>query len=105
MIEARGHFDAPGHIVHIRVGGLDGRLYPDLDDETWRAVESDATGGRVIDSPPVRFRRAAGMQRLSMPVKGGSIEALRSFLNVQSDADFVLAVAQALAVLREGTQE
>ncbi|MHB1565232.1 MAG: hypothetical protein ACYCXG_00680 [Acidiferrobacter sp.] len=60
---------------------------------------------RVIDNPPVRFCRAAGMQPLSMPVKGGSVEALRSFLNVQSDADFVLVVARALAVLREGTQE
>ncbi len=52
----------------------------------WRAVEIDATGWRVIDKPPVRFRRAAGMQPLPMPVPGGSIETLRSFLNVQSDA-------------------
>jgi hypothetical protein len=100
VIEAKAHFDAPERNVHIRVGGLDGRLYLDLGDETWRAVEIDATGWRVIDNPPVRFRRAAGMQPLSMPVKGGSVETLRSFLNVQSDADFVLVVAWALAVLR-----
>ena len=34
------------------------------------------------------------------PVAGGSVEALRSFLNVRSDADFVLVVAWALACLR-----
>ena len=100
MIEAKAHFDAPERVVHIRVGGLDGRLYLDLGDETWRAVEIDATGWRVIDNPPVRFRRAAGMQPLPMPVPGGSVETLRSFLNVQSDADFVLVVAWALACLR-----
>ena len=100
VIEAKAHFDAPERSVHIRVGGLDGSLYLDLGDLTWRAVEIDATGWRVIDNPPVRFRRAAGMQPLSMPVKGGSVETLRSFLNVQSDADFVLVVAWALAVLR-----
>jgi len=100
VIEAKAHFDAPERIVHIRVGGLDGRLYLDLGDETWRAVEIDTTGWRVIDNPPVRFRRAAGMQPLSIPVTGGSVEMLRSFLNVQSDADFVLVVAWALAVLR-----
>lgn len=100
VIEAKAHFDAPERIVHIRVGDLDGRLYLDLGDDTWRAVEIDATGWRVIDNPPIRFRRAAGMQPLSMPVKGGSVETLRSFLNVQSDADFVLVVAWALAVLR-----
>ena len=83
------------------MGGLDGRLYLDLCDETWRAVEIDTAGWRVIDDPPVRFRRAAGMQPLAMPVPGGSVEALRSFLNVQADADFVLVVAWALACLRD----
>ncbi len=96
VIEAKAHFNAPERLVHIRVGGLDGRLYLDLGDETWRAVEIDAQGWR----PPVRFRRAAGMRPLPIPVKGGSVETLLSFLNVQSDADFVLVVAWALAVLR-----
>src|SRR5262245_62424820 len=41
------------------------------------------------------------MQPLPMPVRGGSVKTLRSFLNVRSDADFVLVVAWALAVLRD----
>lgn len=100
VIEAKAHFDAPERIVHVRVGGLDGKLYLDLGDEAWRAVEIDAAGWRVIDNPPVRFRRASGMQPLAYPVAGGSIAALCSFLNVQSDTDFVLVVAWALACLR-----
>jgi hypothetical protein len=101
VIEAKAHFDAPERMVHIRVaGGVDGRLYLDLCDETWRAVEIDTTGWRVIDNPPVRFRRAAGMQSLPMPVSGGSVETLRTFLNVKTDTDFVLVVAWALAALR-----
>lgn len=100
VIEAKAHFDAPERWVHIRVGELDGRVYLDLCDETWRAVEIDATGWRVIDNPPVRFRRASGMKPMPTPLQGGSIETLRSFLNVQTDADFVLVVAWALACLR-----
>jgi hypothetical protein len=100
VIEAKAHFYARERLVHIRVVGLDDRLYLDLGDETWRAVETDSTEWRVIDYPPVRFRRAAGMKPLPIPVKGGSVEPLRSFLNVQSDADFVLVVAWALACLR-----
>jgi hypothetical protein len=100
VIEAKAHFDAPERQVHIRVGGLDGRLYLDLGDEIWRAVEIDATGWRVIDNPPVRFRRASGMKPIPTPVCGGSVETLRSFLNVQTDADFVLVVAWTLACLR-----
>ena len=42
VIEAKAHFDAPERQVHIRVGGLDGRLYLDLGDETWRASASVA---------------------------------------------------------------
>jgi hypothetical protein len=100
VIEAKAHFDAPERTVHIRVGGLDGRLYLDLCDATWRAVEIGAAGWRVIDNPPVRFRRAAGMQALPMPLRGGSIEVLRLFLNVKTDAEFVLVVACVLACLR-----
>jgi hypothetical protein len=100
VIEAKARFDAPERVVHVRVGGLGGRLYLDLCDADWRAVEIDAGGWQVVESPPVRFRRAAGMQALPAPVPGGSVEALRSFLNVRSDADFVLVVAWALACLR-----
>jgi hypothetical protein len=100
VIEAKAHFDAPERQVHIRVGALDERLYLDLGDEVWRAVEISAAGWRVIDNPPVRFRRASGMKPLPVPVRGGSVAALRSFLNVQTEADFVLVVAWALAVLR-----
>ena len=96
VIEAKAHFDGLERPVFIRVGGLDERLYLDLGDEAWRAVEIDSAGWRVIDKPPVRFRRAAGMQPLAVPVPGGSVETLRAFLNVQSDQDFVLVVAWAL---------
>jgi hypothetical protein len=100
VIEAKAHFDGPERLVHIRVAGLDDRLYLDIGDETWRAIEIDASGWRVIDNPPVRFRRASGMKPMPLPVRGGSITALRSFLNVRTDGDFVLVVAWALASLR-----
>ena len=100
VIEAKCQFDAPERTVNVRVGGLDGKLYLDLGDESWRAIEIDSNGWRVIDNPPVRFRRSSGMQPLAYPVSGGSIAALRSFLNVQSESDFVLVVGWALACMR-----
>ena len=101
IIEAKAHFDSPERLVHARVGGLGGRLYIDLADESWRALEIDTTGWRVIERPPVHFRRAAGMQALPMPVSGGSVGMLRSFLNVRTDSDFALVVAWVLASLRD----
>jgi hypothetical protein len=101
VIDAKAHFDAPKRIVHVRIGGLDGKFYLDIGDKEWRAVEIDAAGWRVIDNPPVRFRRAAGMQSLAMPLSGGSVKTLRSFLNVMTEADFVLVVSWLLACLRD----
>ena len=41
----RRRFDAPERIVHVRVGGLDDKIYLDLCDKTWQAVEIEATAG------------------------------------------------------------
>ena len=99
VIEARAHFDSPQRAVYIRVAGHDGRLYLDLVDDGWRAVEIGPDGWRIVDEPPVRFRRAAGMQPVSVPRKGGSVEALRRYVNVGPKA-FVLVVSWLLAALR-----
>jgi hypothetical protein len=100
VLEAKANFSAPERAVHVRVAGLDDRLYLDLGDPTWRVVEIDVTGWRVVDIPPVHFCRASGMQSLPTPKPGGSVKALRRFLNVRSKADFVLAVSWLLAALR-----
>lgn len=100
VIEAQARFDGPERPVCLRVGGLDGKLYLDLGDEAWRAVEIAASGWRVIHSPPIRFRRAPGMRPLPMPVRGGSVDFLGRLLNLRSDDDLVLIVAWMLAALR-----
>jgi hypothetical protein len=100
LLEARAQFDAPERAVSIRVAEHAGRLYLDLADELWRAVEIGPDGWQVLGSPPVRFRRSAGMLPLPVPERGGSMEALRSFLNIPNQNDFVLIVAWLLATLR-----
>jgi Bifunctional DNA primase/polymerase, N-terminal len=101
QISARARFDAPMRRVYVRIGGQDGKIYLDLADETWRVVEIDAEGWRVVDNPPVRFRRTNGMLPLPVPVKGSSVDTLRSFVNVKRDTDFVLLVSWVLAALRD----
>ena len=100
VIEANAHFQGEERDINVRVAGHDGRLYVDLADAHWQAVEVDVTGWRIVERPPVRFRRAAGTQALPTPETGGSIELLRRYLNVQTDADFTLVVSWMLAVLR-----
>jgi hypothetical protein len=84
----------------LRVAEHAGRLYLDLADAHWRAVAIDRDGWKVVGCPPVRFRRSLGMLPLPLPERGGSIQALRQFLNLSSENDFVLVIAWLLAALR-----
>jgi hypothetical protein len=100
VLEARARFDGPEHPVFIRVAQENETIYLDLCDEAWQAVEITAGGWRIVADPPVRFRRPSGMRPLPPPVAGASINELRRFLNVASDADFHLIVAYLVATLR-----
>jgi hypothetical protein len=102
LLEARAQFDSPERSVPVRVAEDAARIYLDLADEHWRAVEIGPDGWWVNKSPPVRFRRPAGMLPLPVPERRGSIEALKPFLNLSSRNDFVLVVAWLLATLRPG---
>jgi hypothetical protein len=102
LLEARAQFDGPQRAVHVRIAEQGGRIYLDLADGHWRAVDIGPDEWQVIASPPVRFRRPAGTLPLPVPERGGSIEALNSFLNLASRNDFVLVVAWLLAALRSG---
>jgi hypothetical protein len=102
LIEATASFKGPERAVYNRVAEHAGRIYLDLGDDTWSAIEIDADGWRIIQRPPVRFRRAAGVRPLPTPVRGGSIALLRRFINVRSKGDFVLVVAWLLASFRSG---
>ena len=107
VIEAKAQHDTPVREVFVRVGELDGKIYLDLCDAEWRAVEIDETGWRVVDRPTVRFRRTPDMRPLPEPEEGGSVDGLRPLLNIPEDEkakpgeaqghgrddDFILAIA------------
>lgn len=105
-ITAKARFDGEMRAVHVRTGEHGGKIYIDLCNDAWQAIEIDADGWREVSAPGLRFIRSAGMLPLPKPVKGGSIEELRQFINVKrpekrddSDSDFILVVAFTLAAL------
>jgi hypothetical protein len=98
--------EGPELLVHVRIAEHAGAIFIDLADKEWRAVKITGAAWEVVTDPLVRFVRSGSMRPLPMPSRGGSIEALRRFINVKprdekSGADeFVLLVAYALAALR-----
>jgi hypothetical protein len=101
LFEARALFDGQECPVHLRVAEHGGRLYLDLCNRAWRAVEIDAEGWRVVDRPPAKFRRTRGSQPLPEPERGGSLEELRPFFNVDHYG-WILIRAFLVAALRPG---
>jgi hypothetical protein len=89
----------PVYSAAVRVAGHDGKLYIDLGDAQWHAVEIDAEGYRVIANPPVKFLRSRGMLPLPWPEAGGTIDGLREFVNLASEEDFRLFAGAMLAAL------
>ena len=99
LIEAHAQFGGVERTVYLRVAPHNESIYIDLGDDAWRAIEIDGDGWRIVNSPPVRFRRTPGMLSLPMPLLGGKIEELKKHLNLTQEA-FVLAVGWLLQVLR-----
>ena len=93
-------FDGPTHTVRVRLGQEGDKVYLDLANDAWQAVEVDRDGWRLVNDPPVRFRRSRGMLPLPAPVHGGSLAELRPLLNVATDDDFVLAGGWLVGALR-----
>ena len=101
LFEAHALFDGEESPVHLRVAEHGGRLYLDLCDRAWRAVEIDDEGWRIVERPSVKFRRPRGSQPLPEPERGGSLEELRSFFNVDHHG-WTLIRAFLVAALRPG---
>src|SRR5665811_1117015 len=100
-LSAYAKFDSPRHEVHLRAAKFGGKIYLDIGDTEWHVVEIDASGWRMIQDSPVRFRRTAGMAALPLPERGGSIGQLRQLVNLSNDG-FVLYVCWLLDALCPG---
>jgi hypothetical protein len=96
MARSQGH----RHPVYTRIGGDDHRIYLDLGDANWRAVEIDAEGWRLVSQPAIYFCRRKSMLALPEPVPGGNLDQLRPLLNLGEERHVRLVVAFLLAAFR-----
>jgi hypothetical protein len=87
-IKATAMLEGPMDEVHLRAAGHDGKVYVDLCNEKWEAVEIDKEGWKVIpsDNLPVKFVRSNAMKALPHPVSGGSILELRQMLTLPEES-------------------
>ena len=93
----RGPLDFP----KLRVAGaIRTAVYLDLGDPTWRAIEIDAHGWRIVADPPVRFVRAPGVLPLPEPQRGNGLALLRRFLAIEDDTSYRLTLGWLVGAFR-----
>ena len=94
--------------VFVRRAFHEGKLYVDLCDDRWRAIEvlpsTDARQDNwsIVDEPPVLFLRAPGMLALPEPKRGDpkqGIARLKAQMRTRTYGDFVIVVAFMLDAL------
>jgi hypothetical protein len=99
-LEGRALFQGKQLPVYVRLAEDGGRIYLDLADKGRRVVEIGPGGWQLTSEPPVRLRRPRGMLPLPVPERGGTVEALRPFVNLAGDEDWRLLVAWLLQAFR-----
>jgi len=98
-LDAVARFGSPELDVFTRVAKSGEANFLDLCNGEWQAIAFDGEGWRIVDATDARFCRLRGMLPLPVPVKGGKIGELRSFLNLRNQDDWVLFVTALLGAL------
>jgi hypothetical protein len=98
-LQGLARFDGAVREVHTRLATYDDCIWLDLGDRDWNTVKISRDGWEVMNSAPFRFRRPNGMRPLPVPLTGGSIDSLRTLINI-SDADWPLLLGWLVAALR-----
>jgi len=86
-------YDGKVKQVAFRIAGFENDIYVDIGDESHQAIKITADGWSVISDPPVKFVRSQSQGELPIPVKGGSVLALRRFLPMMHDEDFIMTMS------------
>ena len=92
-LEAHAIHEGSCYAVHVRLAEHNGRMYLDLGSDRFDVVEIDPDGWRVLNNQNiVKFRRPSGISSLPYPKAGGSINALKQYINLANPEDWPLIV-------------
>ena len=73
--------------VYIRFAQIGSEIFVDLGDETGQAIQVSRGTWRIIDNPPVVFRRTALTAPFPRPKEGGDFSKLFSIINIPKEQE------------------
>ena len=95
-LEARAHMSGSRKDVPLRVAEYQGRIYLDLGEPDWAAIEVALDGWRRVPTAPVPIMRTRRTAAFPEPDRDGGFAALRTLLRRLPDDDFIMFIAWCL---------
>lgn len=83
LIRSLAIFDGEKINLSNRVAGKDGSIFYDLTDDKWQVIKINSTGWKIVENPPIMFRRYTHQQSQIMPVIDGDISVVLQFVNLK----------------------
>jgi len=89
LIIALATFGKEKRELSVRIAKDGNVIWYDLGDYEWRAVRIDENGWRIVDNPPILFKRSVQDEQV-LPEKGGNVKRLLDFVNIKETKQGVL---------------
>jgi hypothetical protein len=85
VLQGKAQMEGKQYILYNRVAPAEDGFWMDMTNEKWQAIKVDANGWRIVDDPPILFRRYSHQLPLVEPVLGGDPWRLLAYFNISKD--------------------
>jgi hypothetical protein len=85
VLQGKALIEGKQYTLYNRVAPAEDGLWIDMTDDKWRAIKVDAQGWRIVNAPPILFRRYAHQLPLTEPQRGGDPWKLLNYFNIHKD--------------------
>ena len=98
-LEGIAVFDGDEYALSVRVASRDDAIWYDLGSS---AVKISKEGWKVVDDPPILFRRYPHQEAQVIPERGGSLAQLLEFINIKDEQEQLLILVWCVSALVPG---
>jgi hypothetical protein len=85
VLQGKALLEGKQFTLYNRVAPAEDGFWIDMSDDKWRAIKVDAQGWRIVNNPPIMFRRYSHQLPLTEPVHGGDPWRLLVFFNIKEE--------------------
>jgi len=82
VLKAKALFQGETYTLYNRVAPAEDGFWIDMSDDNWRAIKVTAEGWRIVEDPPILFKRFSHQQPMIQPKRGGDPWKFLDLLNI-----------------------